>query len=417
MKKCTDLQSRRWWLEADAPGKGFERLLELGASLRLGVTDHGVEPVADVPHHVEMTAREEGLALVRRGEAPSLFVGGEAVDQALMCGTDAAFVIGGVAVSAVCRSGHWQPTLAEADGDSVMGLVGRSASMVRLREQVRRLAPLSRPVLIRGESGSGKELVARALHKESGRSGLLHAVNLGGLSAQFADAELFGHERGAFTGAITKRQGAFQTASRGTLFLDEIGDAPPSVQIKLLRVLEEGAIRPLGSDKVLPVNPRLVSATWKNLEARGSDGTFRVDLLHRISTLQIHLPPLRKRKSDVRILSEHLLATFAAELGEIRLCDDALARLMIHAWPGNVRELNSVLYRSAVAASAGQISADVVESALDVAARPARRGVEFSEVKSQLAAHRGNVSATARSLGVPRSTLRAWLRRGDCDVP
>ncbi|HEX6275539.1 MAG TPA: sigma 54-interacting transcriptional regulator, partial [Polyangiaceae bacterium] len=263
-------------------------------------------------------------------------------------------------------------------------------------------------------SGSGKDVVAQALHALSGRSGAYVPLNAGAFPDSLADAELFGHRRGAYTGAVSGRAGAFELAHRGTLFLDEVGELSHAVQVKLLRVVEDGAVRPIGASDSLHVDVRLVAASWVRLDERVREGSFRADLFHRLSTATIELPPLRRRKSDIPALSRVLLSRLKDDVGDKRLTGAALARLLEYAWPGNVRELSAVLYRSAVTAPGVDIDAHHVVLPEETRALTATRaGPE--RALTLLGEHGGNVSAASRAAGVPRSTFRAWLARCEKD--
>ncbi|MFQ5600605.1 MAG: sigma-54-dependent transcriptional regulator [Candidatus Krumholzibacteriia bacterium] len=222
-------------------------------------------------------------------------------------------------------------------------MVGRSAAMQRVAELVHRVADTHATVLIRGESGTGKELVARALHQGSSRRAQRFvALHCSALPGSLVDDELFGHERGAFTGAHGRRIGRFEYADGGTLFLDEIGELPVDIQVKLLRVLQEGEFERIGGTECIRVDVRLVSATHRDLEQLVREGCFREDLYYRLDVLQIELPPLRERKEDVPLLVEHFLRKHGR--GRVRrVSDDAMAFLQDHSWPGNVRELENVL--------------------------------------------------------------------------
>jgi DNA-binding NtrC family response regulator len=227
------------------------------------------------------------------------------------------------------------------------------------------------------------------------------------LPETLADAELFGHRRGAFTGAVSSRVGAFEQAHEGTLFLDEIAELPLSVQVKLLRVVEDGMVRALGASQPLRVAVRLVSASWAKLDERVLEGRFRADLYHRLSTVVVELPPLRERRSDIAQLSHSLLRRLRPELGERTLSSAALSRLVQQNWPGNVRELGAVLYRAAASADSEILARHIDEASRQ--ALQARRSVE--EARAMLELCGGNVSQAARAAGVPRSTFRAWLAR------
>jgi len=293
-------------------------------------------------------------------------------------------------------------------------LLGRSKALRVAVERLERYAPLEGAVLVRGESGTGKELVARALHDESlRRRGPFVAVNCAGFSPELVDSELFGHERGAFTGAVERRRGAFELAQRGTLFLDELGELPLAQQAKLLRVLESREVRRVGGEEAARLDVRVVAATNADLEEAVRRGAFREDLYHRLAVLEIHLPPLRARLDDLPALAAALLEELAAELGPRRLSAEALERARGHGWPGNVRELRNVLYRAAATASGTWIGADDLELVkrddVPVPLVTAPRAERLARVREALAAHRGNLSAAARALGLPRSTVRGWL--------
>ena len=238
------------------------------------------------------------------------------------------------------------------------GLIGTAPAMQELFRAIGRLSRSSMTVLITGESGTGKELVASALHRHSPRaSGPFIAINTSAIPADLLESELFGHERGAFTGAESRRQGRFEQADGGTLFLDEIGDMPPPLQTRLLRVLAEGEFYRVGGQRPIRVNVRVIAATHQNLEARVTDGTFREDLFHRLNVIRVQVPALRDRREDVRPLLEHYLAQAAAELGceAKRLTPEAARRLGNFDWPGNVRELVNACRRLTVLAPGGEI--------------------------------------------------------------
>ncbi len=224
-------------------------------------------------------------------------------------------------------------------------------SLRNVADLVQRVAPSTGPVLVTGETGTGKELAARCIHNLSRRRDRLFVpLNCAALPGELLEAELFGHARGAFTGADRDRQGKFEVADGGTLFLDEIGDMPASLQAKLLRVLEDSAVEPLGTNKRVSLDVRVISATNQNLEDAIASKRFRSDLYYRLNTFEIHLPPLRERPADVDVLAPLLLERFAREIGKgpTRLSDEALALLRRHDWPGNVRELRNLMERAAV---------------------------------------------------------------------
>ena len=236
---------------------------------------------------------------------------------------------------------------AAAEGD---GILGGSRQIRRLRRQIARLARSQAPVYISGETGTGKELAARAIHARSRhRSGAFVAVNCGAIPAELVESELFGHLKGSFTGAGWSRQGLFQAAHRGTLLLDEVADLPPSVQVKLLRAVQEGCVRPLGSQREVAVDVRLISATHKNLRREMEAGRLRADLYYRLNVIELAVPPLRERLGDIPELAGRILQRVAAGNGTRprRLGKDALALLQGYGFPGNVRELENILQRAA----------------------------------------------------------------------
>jgi DNA-binding NtrC family response regulator len=237
-------------------------------------------------------------------------------------------------------------------------LVGNSPSLRRVIEVATQAAPSTATVLILGESGTGKELIARYIHERSARAkGPFVAVNCAAIPESILESELFGYERGAFTGAVAKKDGRFARATGGTLFLDEIGELSPTVQVKLLRVLQEGEYEPLGG---LPVRSdvRIVAATNRDLVTEVREGRFREDLFYRLNVIAITCPPLRSRREDVELLAEHFLTMYCEKNGKpkLRITESALGRLTEHAWPGNVRELENVIERAVVLASSTELS-------------------------------------------------------------
>lgn len=243
-----------------------------------------------------------------------------------------------------------------ADFPGRFGMIGASPSMLKVFELIERVAQSDVPVLVLGETGTGKELVARALHENSKRAGRpFLAENCASLPAGLLESELFGHKKGSFTGAVYDRPGHFVAADGGTLFLDEVGDMPLEMQAKLLRVLEEGEVRPVGSNKSVHVDVRVVAATNRDLGAMVRDKRFREDLYWRLNVVRIELPPLRERQGDVQLLVRYLVAKFSREENRtIELEPEAERMLAAHVWPGNVRQLENEL-RRATALSRGRI--------------------------------------------------------------
>ncbi len=293
-----------------------------------------------------------------------------------------------------------------------VGLIAASAAMLRVLGEVEQLSRLSWPVLVNGESGAGKEGVARALHERGPRRERpFVAVNAGGLPRDLIESELFGHEKGAFTGAAGVRRGVFEQAHGGTLFLDEVGELPLDMQTRLLRVLETWEVRRIGSESAVPVDVRLVCATHRDLRAMVAAGDFREDLYYRIARLVIEVPALRDRPDDVRALSEHFLRGVADELGQRHLTEDAMARLLSHSWPGNARELRNVICAAAASTPSQRIEVADVDRALAMLAGPgAWSDPSAQQLLEVIESHRGNLSAAARALGMPRTTLRDRLK-------
>jgi len=295
-------------------------------------------------------------------------------------------------------------------------------AMRRVMTQVERVATSESRVCIYGETGTGKELVARTLHEKSGRlSGPFITLNCAAVPAELIESELFGHEKGSFTGATQRYIGKFEQAHHGTLFLDEIGDMPQNMQAKLLRVLEEQEVERIGSSKPTKVDVRVVVATHHNLERAVEDGSFRRDLYHRVVVFPIQLPPLRERREDVPILVEHFVRQVSMQNGwkPMSFSGEAVAALQQYAWPGNLRELRNIVERLLLLAG-GSVKLEDVTMALPAArvkgltipgsdeGGPLSQRVqrfERAEVLAELERHRRHISNTARALGLERSHL------------
>ncbi len=306
--------------------------------------------------------------------------------------------------------------LREAGSSSV---IAQSAGMLAVLDVVARVGPSNAHVLITGENGSGKGVIAQALHAASGRSGRpMVTVNAGGLSEGIFESELFGHIRGAFTDAKVDRVGRFELADGGTLFLDEIANVPLNLQSKLLRVLETGEFERVGSSKTRHADVRMISATNANLNEEVAAGRFRQDLLFRLNTIEIHLPPLRERSEDIPVLAMYFLEKHARKYRKIVTGFDAAAMqaLLRHSWPGNVRELDHAVERAVLMAQSSMVKA------ADLALKAGRDGapkledmsledVESLLIKKALARFDGNVSQAAGALGLSRSALYRRLQR------
>ena len=233
--------------------------------------------------------------------------------------------------------------------NSTGNILGSSSELTQLRGLIKQCAASDAPVLLRGDSGTGKELVSRALHSQSARaSNPFVAINCGAIPDQLLESELFGHRRGAFTGATCDRKGRFELAHKGTLFLDEIGDMPSQLQVKFLRVLEEKVIQPLGGTSEIGVDVRIVAATHRDLEEMVSEGEFREDLLYRLNVLPIRIPPLSQRKEDIPELLSHFAESFAINSKKVNFTRRSLLILQAYSWPGNVRELSNLVQRFSV---------------------------------------------------------------------
>jgi sigma-54 dependent transcriptional regulator, flagellar regulatory protein len=316
-------------------------------------------------------------------------------------------------------------------------LLGTSPVMVAIRALVERVAPGITSILVTGPSGSGKERVARAIHAASDRAGgPFVAINCGAIPRDLIESELFGHEKGSFTGAHAQRQGRFEEANRGTLFLDEIGDMPPDMQVKLLRVLEERRIERVGGRGGIAVDVRIISATHRDLNAAIEHQRFREDLYYRLAVFPIHLPGLASRPEDLPLLIKHFLGGIAGSRNTIRFSAAAICALAAHSWPGNVRELRNLVERAAIlypgeTLGTDHISALLLRPASVVAARPSPatvadpfpispdrvdlrailHDIEGRYIGQALDRTNGVVADAARLLGLQRTTLIEKMRR------
>lgn len=330
---------------------------------------------------------------------------------------------------------------AETATDEPGLLLGNSAEIKRLRNQVRKLARSQAPVFISGESGSGKELVARMIHLQGPRrDGPFIAVNCGAIPSELMESEFFGHKKGSFTGAVDNKDGLFRSADGGTLFLDEVADLPLAMQVKLLRAIQEKAVRPVGDTKEVPVDIRVLSATHKNLPQLVQDGSFRQDLFYRINVIELAVPSLRQRPDDIELLASHILERIAREYecDTATLTPDAIARLKEHDFPGNVRELENILERAFTLCDDERIGASdlhigntpLAQTGGNAATREITRDAEPPEVpdgemdlegyletierqaiEKALEATRWNKTAAAKRLGISFRALRYRLKK------
>ncbi|MDR2246007.1 MAG: sigma-54 dependent transcriptional regulator [Treponema sp.] len=310
------------------------------------------------------------------------------------------------------------------------GLIGGTEAMRRISARIDRIAASDVTVLITGESGTGKEVAAREIHRRSpGASEPFVAVNIGGIHEGLMESELFGHERGAFTGASARKQGLFELAGRGVIFLDEIGEMPPPLQVKLLRVLQERKIRRLGGSAAIPVGARIVSATNRDLEALVKDGRFREDLYYRLNVFRLTLPPLRERREDIPLLTEHLLRKLSVRMSRPApsLLPEALEKLRGYSFPGNIRELENILERALIYGGGKKIHPGDIDIRQDAGFSGAVAGngvsgngvvsnvvsgnivsleeLEKQAVREALVRCKGNRTRAAEALGISRKTI------------
>lgn len=315
---------------------------------------------------------------------------------------------------------------------SFAGIISESPIMWRLFSSLEKIARSNSTTLILGESGTGKELVAKALHKLSGRTGKLVPVNCGAIPEEILESELFGHEKGAFTGAVANKIGRFQLADGGTIFLDEIGEMSPKLQVKLLRVLQERVVEPVGSTRSIEVNVRVIAATNKDLREEVKAGRFREDLFYRLQVVPIELPPLRQRGNDVLILAQYFLERMAGVMGKpsLTLTDEAKAILKNYSFPGNIRELENLMERVAVLSDGTEVRAEdlpeyllssrTVTEVIECPDEIPSDGLDFNSlveayetklITVALNQTRGNKKAAAALLRLNRTTLVEKIKK------
>jgi len=377
----------------------------------------GTSPAADVVlrdatvsgRHCALSLLGVGVGIEDLGSTNGTYVGSARIREA--CGQAGTVVtIGRSTLVVVAMDGR---DVSAPPGEALEGVAGASLAMRRLADQVRRLARHALPVLVVGESGTGKELVARALHAEGPRRMRpFVAINVTALPRELVESELFGHERGAFTGAHARREGAFAEADGGTLFLDEIGDLPLEAQPKLLRALDGYEVRRLGAaGGGQRADVRVVAATHARLEQRVTSGDFRRDLYHRLECLVVNVPALRDRRGDIGAIARELLRQLAGQVGARSLTPAAIARLTAHDWPGNVRELRNVLCRAADATAAGaRVDVEDVDRAMRREPHGLAKCVTRQRAHELFRENAGNLSAAARAAGLPRTSFRKLLR-------
>lgn len=308
----------------------------------------------------------------------------------------------------------------QSDGQTFEGMLGTSPKMQNVFNSIRKVANTIAPVLILGESGTGKEMVAQAIHRLSSRkTGPFIAINCGAIPENLLESELFGHEKGAFTGAHIQRKGRIETANGGTLFLDEVGELPALLQVKLLRFLQEQSIERVGGRQEIRVDTRVIAATNVQLKEAMTNGQFREDLYYRLAVVVIDLPPLRQREGDIHLLAKDFLNKCAKQTEKPGLSfdRDALRALNQHSWPGNVRELHNRVQRAVIMADKKRISAEdlelnaVGENSSKASLRDARESVEREMVQKVLRKHSGKIAPSAMELGISRPTFYELMEK------
>jgi two-component system, NtrC family, response regulator len=309
--------------------------------------------------------------------------------------------------------------------EAIEGFLGTSAPMQAVFEAIKKVASTDAPVLILGESGTGKEMTARAIHRRSSRRmAPFVAINCSAIPETLIESELFGHEKGAFTGAHVQRKGRIEVADTGTLFLDEVGEIPPMIQVKLLRFLQEQKIERVGGREEIHVNARILAATHADLRAGLAEGSFREDLYYRLAVVQITLPPLRDREDDVITQAHFFMKQYGEENGKSGLCfsQDALRALRRHTWPGNVRELQNCIRRAVIMGGNRRLTAQdlglgATPGAPATSLREARLKLERGMVRDALKRHNGKITAAAADLGISRPTFYELMAKLGIDRP
>jgi two-component system response regulator HydG len=425
-----DPLARRWHGAQLRVRRGAAEMVHrlVGEVISVG-TDPGNDLILDDPfvsgRHVKIVRREGMFQIIDHSSTNGTWLGGVRLYDAE------------VPIGTVLRVGDAEIFLEPAqrkNAASFHGMIGADPSMRQLADLIERVAPSSAAIAILGESGTGKELVARAIHDRSARAEKAFIpVNCAAISKDLIESELFGHEKGAFTGAALARTGAFEEADGGTLFLDEIGELPLELQAKLLRALESGEVKRVGASRPGHVDVRVVAATNCDLLQAVSEGRFREDLYYRLCVIPLHLPPLRSRKTDIVALAEHFIRAFAPRGQLVKMTPAAVDRLRAHHWPGNVRELRNVMHRALLLRRGAMIdAADIsfdqeMNAETGIALPGIPPGLTLEEmlarlerqiIESALRHHHNNREKVARELGIARSTLfkrlKDWgLSRGD----
>jgi DNA-binding NtrC family response regulator len=413
---------------AVAKGTGSKKELDVGPETVVVGRNEACDLVLDDRKvsavHVELVATERGVRLRDLGSRNGTFIGDTRIGEAYL--TKHAYVTVGDSMIEFTPSGPSEIEVPEFDGFGP--LVGQSSGMRTVFERLKKAAPTDLTVLVTGETGTGKELVAQAIHQASPRANKpFVVVDCGAIPATLAESALFGHERGSFTGAVDKRMSPFVEADGGTIFLDELGELPLDVQPKLLRALAEQRVKSVGSNAYRPVNVRVIAATRRDLVREVNEGSFRSDLFFRVAQLKVELPALRQRLEDLPVLVRRMIEDLGDKDAYERITNDSLERLMRHDWPGNVRELRNVVAVALAFAKEGPIdlaahlSPLVTSSASD---STPTRGRTFQDAKREVLARfereyftalyaecSGNVSEIGRRAAMERAHVRGYLRR------
>jgi transcriptional regulator with GAF, ATPase, and Fis domain len=430
---------------AEGPDKGKDIVIDkerttIGRSV---ICDLVLSDKAVSTTHVELVAKEKGFLLRDLGSTNGTFVGDLRIQEV--------WVKPGTVVKLGTSQLRFEPVSGSVDieiskSERFFEIVGRSVRMREIFATLEKVAPTELTVLIRGETGTGKELVARAIHRASRRRDAPMVVqDCSAIPKDLIESTLFGHERGAFTGATDRHRGSFEQADNGTIFLDELGELDLAMQPKLLRVLENREIKRVGGDRQIPVNVRVVAATNRDLRARVNEGQFREDLFYRLSVVSIELPPLRQRPEDIPLLAQYFLddvaeRRFPGENKKFTVTPEAMARLASHPWPGNIRELKNTIERAAALADETEIGvADVLPGAaqkvpsviVSGGQHPSEWASQFVEealpfkdakqrlldvfeaayLKALLDKHEGNVTRSAQAAGLTRYHLRELAKK------
>lgn len=414
------LSTERWTLTISSPDQPHRTFTLSTTQASLGQHPASTIVVTDPfvsRRHCHLIQDGDGLMLQDAGSTNGTFVDGVRIDRTRLA-TKGSFTMGKTIIS--FRQSRVQEAIEASSRFRMGNVIGKSRAMREIFSLIERIAPSSATIAISGESGTGKELIARLLHEQSHRRrGPFVALNCGAIPAAMIEGMLFGHERGAFTGAIERLPGFFEQAHGGTLFLDEIGDMSLDLQSRLLRVLEDGKVRRLGARQEISVDIRLIHATHHSLAELVAAGTFRADLFYRLFVVPVVVPPLRERIDDIDILAHAFGEQHASAGKTCAFTPAALKKLHQHPWPGNVRELRNTIQRAMLAAKTSTIDAsDLQFIPQEIVASHLRnlRDNEQNFIEDALRRYKGNQARVARELGVARTTLTAKMKKFGIEV-